>query len=74
MTLYLIGLGLEDAKSITLRGLETVKSCKEIYLENYTSILQCSIEDLEKLFGKKLLLSAGILSNAAGGSNCQGKT
>ena len=43
MTLYLIGVGLGDEKDITVRGLEYVKSCEEVYLENYTSFLQCSV-------------------------------
>ena len=55
MTLYLIGLGLNDEKDISLRGLETVKRCKYIYFENYTSLLQCSKETLEKLYGHKII-------------------
>src|SRR3989344_4196795 len=57
MALYLIGLGLSDEKDITLRGLETVKKCSKVYLEHYTSLLQCSKEDLEKLTGKKIVLA-----------------
>ncbi|HLD33740.1 MAG TPA: diphthine synthase [Candidatus Nanoarchaeia archaeon] len=57
MALYLIGLGLSDEKDITLRGLETVKKCSKVYLEHYTSLLQCSKEDLEKLTGKKIILA-----------------
>jgi|SRR3989344_7022523 len=57
MTLYLIGLGLSDEKDITLRGLEAVKKCSKVYLENYTSLLQCSLADLEKAFGKKIILA-----------------
>ncbi len=37
--LYLIGLGLGDVKDITVKGLEIVRSCEEVYLEAYTSIL-----------------------------------
>lgn len=37
--LYLIGLGLGDAKDISVRGLEVVKSAKKVFLEAYTSIL-----------------------------------
>ena len=57
MTLYFIGLGLNDEKDITVKGLETVKKCKYIYLESYTSKLQCSKEDLEKLYGKEIILA-----------------
>jgi len=38
--LYLIGLGLSGVKDITVKGLEIVKSCHKVYLENYTSILE----------------------------------
>jgi diphthine synthase len=55
MTLNFIGLGLGDEKDITLKGLETIKKCGIIYLEIYTSILQCSIEDLKKFYGKKII-------------------
>ena len=37
--LYLIGLGLGDAKNITVKGLEIVKFAKKVFLESYTSIL-----------------------------------
>ena len=57
MTLYLIGLGLGDVKDITIRGLEIVQNCHEIYLENYTSLLQSSIRELENLYKKKIFLA-----------------
>ncbi len=57
MTLYFIGLGIGDEKDISLKGLEAVKSCKNIYLENYTSVLQCSKKDLENLYKKKIILA-----------------
>jgi len=55
MTLYFIGLGLDNEKDITLKGLEIVKKCDIIYLESYTSILQCSIKDLEDFYKKKII-------------------
>ena len=39
MVFYIIGLGLGDEKDISVKGLETIKKCDKIYLENYTSIL-----------------------------------
>lgn len=57
MTLYFIGIGLNDEKDITLKGLEAIKSCEFVYLEYYTSILHCKIEELEKLYGKKIILA-----------------
>ncbi len=56
MTLYLIGLGLANEKDISVKGLEIVKKCDNLYLENYTSLLQCSVHDLEKFYGKKISL------------------
>ena len=38
--LYFVGLGLGDAKDITVKGLEVVKEAKKVYLEHYTSILR----------------------------------
>jgi len=55
--LYIIGLGLNDAKDVTLKGLEAIKKCDHIYLEDYTSLLQCPISDLEELYGKKIILA-----------------
>ena len=57
MTLYLISLGLSDEKDISLKGLEALKKCNEIYIENYTSFLQVSKEKLEKLYNKKIILA-----------------
>ena len=57
MTLHLIGIGLHDEKDITLRGLETVKRCSEVYLEDYTAVLQCPLKKLEDLYGKKVILA-----------------
>ncbi|MAG08406.1 diphthine synthase [Candidatus Woesearchaeota archaeon] len=57
MTLYIIGLGLNNEKDITLKGLEAVKGSDYVYLENYTSALNCSVKDLEKLYGKKIILA-----------------
>jgi len=56
MTLYIIGLGLWDEKDITVKGLEAVKKCETVYLESYTSQLGCKISDLEKFYGKKVIL------------------
>lgn len=46
---YLIGLGLGDAKDITVKGLEIVKKCERVYLEAYTSILTVGVEVLVSL-------------------------
>lgn len=57
MTLYLIGIGLFDEKDISIRGLEIIKKSDIIYLEHYTSSLQCPKENLEKLYQKKIELA-----------------
>jgi len=51
--LYLIGLGL-DWKDISLKALEVLNKCDEVYLENYTSLSGFTILQLEKLIGKKV--------------------
>ena len=57
MALYLIGIGLEDEKSISVKGLELVKKVDKIHLENYTSLLNCNKEQLEKFYGKEIILA-----------------
>ena len=57
MTLYFIGIGLNDEKDISIKGLETVKKADLVYLENYTSKLNCGLNFLEKLYGKKIILA-----------------
>ncbi|XP_004924517.1 diphthine methyl ester synthase [Bombyx mandarina] len=54
---YLIGLGLGDAKDITVKGLEIVKKCDKVYLEAYTSILTIGKEALETFYGRTLTLA-----------------
>ncbi len=57
MTLNIIGIGIGDEKDITLKGLELVKKSDLVYLENYTSKLNCSLDKLEKLYSKKIILA-----------------
>jgi diphthine synthase len=51
--LYLIGLGL-SFKDLSVKSLETLKKCDEVYLENYTSASDFSLKKLETLIGKKV--------------------
>ena len=44
--LYLIGLGLNNEKDISVAGLEIVKKCHTVYLEHYTAILMVDKEKL----------------------------
>lgn len=56
--LYLIGLGLSYETDITVRGLETVRKCKRVYLEAYTSFLMAADkESLEKFYGREIILA-----------------
>jgi diphthine synthase len=57
MTLNFIGIGLNDEKDISIKGLEIVKQSDVIYLENYTAKINCNIEYLEHLYGKKVILA-----------------
>ncbi len=57
MTLSIIGIGLNDEKDITIKGLEFVKQSDVVYLENYTSVLNCDVSALEVFYGKKIILA-----------------
>ena len=55
MTLYFIGIGLNDEKDISVKGLDIVKKAEFVYLENYTSKLNVPISFLEKFYGKRIM-------------------
>ncbi|XP_006819957.1 diphthine methyl ester synthase-like [Saccoglossus kowalevskii] len=55
--LFLVGLGLGDAKDITVKGLEIVKKAKTVYLEAYTSILTVGKDALEEYYGREVILA-----------------
>ena len=52
--LYIIGLGL-NKDGISKYGLEIVKRCKKIYLENYTVDFPYSQGELQEVLGKKII-------------------
>jgi len=52
--LYLIGLGL-NFDGISKFGLEIVKSCKRVYLENYTVDFPYSVGELQEVLDKKII-------------------
>ena len=52
--LYLIGLGL-NWQDISLKALEALHGCDEVYLESYTSLADFSVEQLSRLIGKKII-------------------
>lgn len=47
--LYLVGLGLGDARDITVRGLAVVKSAHKVFLEGYTSLLVVDKSELVRV-------------------------
>ena len=53
--LNLIGIGLNNEKSLTLEGLEECRKSDKIYLEAYTSKWNGSLEDLAKIIGKEII-------------------
>ena len=52
--LYIIGLGL-NVDGISQQGLEAVKKCEKIYLENYTIDFPYSKKELEKTLNKEII-------------------
>jgi diphthine synthase len=58
MTFYLIGIGLANEKDISVAALEAVRSCDEVYLEYYTSILGISPQKLSEFYGINVRLAS----------------
>uniref|UniRef100_UPI00358F30A6 diphthine methyl ester synthase isoform X2 n=1 Tax=Myxine glutinosa TaxID=7769 RepID=UPI00358F30A6 len=54
---YLVGLGLGDAKDITMKGLEIVRKSHTVYLEAYTSVLSVGKDALEEFYGREVVLA-----------------
>ena len=53
--LVFIGLGLNDEKGITVKGLEETKSADAVFMETYTSLMpDFSLQRFETLCGKKI--------------------
>lgn len=52
VALHLIGLGLHDPRSITVRGLEAVRAADVVYAEFYTAIMSGTPAELEAFLGK----------------------
>ncbi|KON33459.1 MAG: hypothetical protein AC479_04495 [miscellaneous Crenarchaeota group-6 archaeon AD8-1] len=48
-----VGLGLNDEKGVSIRGLEEIKSAKNVFIELYTNLMpNFSIDNLRKISGK----------------------
>ncbi|XP_014253860.1 diphthine methyl ester synthase [Cimex lectularius] len=54
---YLIGIGLGDAKDITVKGLEIVRKAEKVFLESYTSVLSVGKHVLEEFYGRELVIA-----------------
>jgi diphthine synthase len=68
MALFIIGIGLNDEKDITVRGLELVKQADLVFLESYTSIMQVPTERLAAFYGKQVQpATRDLIENAAEG-------
>ena len=52
MGLSLVGLGLHDPRSITVRGLEVARAADTVYAEFYTAIMSGTQADLEAFLGR----------------------
>jgi diphthine synthase len=53
--LFFIGLGLNDEKGITVKGLEETKTADTVFMETYTSLMpDFNLERFEVLCGKKI--------------------
>jgi len=51
---YLVGAGLRR-EHLTIEAIETLKSCDEVFVEEYTSLYsEGNVKELEELIGKKL--------------------
>ncbi|CDJ34159.1 diphthine synthase, putative [Eimeria mitis] len=57
MVLTLVGLGLNDERDVTIRGLEEIRAADIVYLENYTATLNVDASRLERFFEKPIVLA-----------------
>ncbi len=53
--LYILSLGLNNEQDLTLREIEILKKCDLVYFENYTSLMNMSLKNLEKLIKQKII-------------------
>jgi diphthine synthase len=55
--LYLIGLGLNDEKDLSVKSVDILRKCEKVLLESYTSLYGGKIGELEKLIENKIILA-----------------
>ena len=64
--LSIIGIGLNDEKDITVKGLDLIKTADLVFLESYTSIMQVSTDRLAQFYGKTIeLADRAVVENEA---------
>lgn len=52
--LYMVSLGLHDEKDISLKGIDALRKCEKVFMENYTSSIKVDIPVLESLIWKRI--------------------
>lgn len=57
MGLTIVGLGLNDERDVSIRGLEAIREADVVYLENYTATLNVDASRLERFFEKPIILA-----------------
>jgi len=73
--LIIVGIGVDNEKDITIKGLEIVKQADFVYLETYTSKLNCPVSALEKIYEKRIILAdRDLVENRAEGILEKAKT
>lgn len=56
--LFLVGLGLSDERDVSVKGLDVIRRCDHVFLENYTSILfSSSVDRLEECYGRSVIVA-----------------
>lgn len=53
--LTLVGLGLNDEKDLTLKGIDAAKNSDKVYIELYTGKWNGSLLNLERMIGKEIV-------------------
>jgi diphthine synthase len=52
--LIFVGMGLNDERDISLKGLEEARSADVLFAEFYTSVMSAGVEEFESLIGKEI--------------------
>ena len=55
MALYMIGLGVNDIRDISVKGINYARECAVVYFEAYTGKFNSSVKEMEAVLGKKII-------------------